>query len=288
MRFIWVILALFGFPSHLAAAEDVCEIIYSPIPHINAVEATGKTRLQKVFALTTSEQEAFFRALLPVTEAFFDGAPYVRATLSGVSGHGLVTGGYEGITTPSISMKVRLNSSIEDKMAAMQKIAAALAFFYIQDSVLVICPDDGQVNDTDSYSFDLVDRGDVSFFSAKNAQLFFGLMIGAFNGPQDLGYTFYEKRGVFSTLVSLGNLDRDQKVLADIAVTLKHLSQGRVDIGLIRHKVDIAFPHNDWANSPQGSGFKAIMAGEFSEENLSRYRQKFLNLIDQHTRSAVD
>ncbi|PHZ85393.1 hypothetical protein [Paremcibacter congregatus] len=277
-----LLICLFSFQTHTVMAEDVCEIIYSPIPHINAAVATGEDRLEGVFKLNTRQQEDLFKSLVTVTDSFFSSSPYVENIISEVKSHKLVSGGYEGITTPSISMTVALDDRVTDKMQAMQKIAAAMAFFFIQDSVLVICPDDGKITETDSYSFDLHDQGGKQFLSAENAQLFFGMMIGMFNGPQDLGYTYYASRGVFSTLVPLSSVDHDRRVLEKLSATLKDLTQGQVDLAITPHRVDIAFPHNDWASDPQGGHLKDIMGNSFSLENLLSHRQKFLQHLDQH------
>ena len=271
----------------VAQAEDVCEIIYSPIPHINAEQATGSQRLEDIFKLNFSAQQALFVSLINVTDSFFAAAPYIKNTISEVESHRLVIGGYEGITTPSISMKVRLNPAVSNKMAAMKTIAAAMGYFYIQDSVLIICPDDGQVNATDSYSFSLQDTGEKMFFTDANAQLFFGLMIGAFNSPEGLGYTYYKDSGTFSTLVPISSASKDTEVFKDISHLLESLSQGNVRIGISQHKVDIAFPHNDWAAQPQGGTFKEIVAGNFSENNLAVHRKTFLDVLDHHIKTNV-
>ncbi|PCI31913.1 MAG: hypothetical protein COB54_08540 [Alphaproteobacteria bacterium] len=265
-----------------AQAEDVCEIIYSPIPHISAGQATGSERLEDVFKLGFAAQQALFLSLIKVTDSFFAAAPYITETISQVESHELVIGGYEGITTPSISMKVRLNPAVGNKMAAMETIAAAMGYFYIQDSVLIICPDDGQVNVTDSYSFSLEDTGEKPFFTDDNAPLFFGLMIGAFNGPDGLGYTYYKDSSTFSTLVAIASVSEDAAVFKGITRMLETLSHGDVRIGISQHKVDIAFPHNDWAAQPQGGAFKEVVADSFSENNLAVHRKKFLDVLDQH------
>ena len=87
-----LLICLFSFQTHTVMAEDVCEIIYSPIPHINAAVATGEDRLEGVFKLNNRQQEDLFKSLVTVTDSFFSSSPYVENIISEVKSHKLVSG----------------------------------------------------------------------------------------------------------------------------------------------------------------------------------------------------
>lgn len=258
-----------------------CEIMYAAHPHYKAVLAIGEERLKQTTSLSYQETAEFSQAFIPLTDDIIHSLIAPSNNDIKVSGQALVLGGYEGETVTSVAIKTTVFS--ETGHEKLLKLAAHIGYVYAQDSTLVIC--EGNVYDVDKNwtqlrSIEIKDQGKTLFFAEKNVPIFFGMMIGAFNSPENVGFTFYKDAKVFSTLAGSANASKELAVVEKLASWLNDLSNGAVELNIATKDTWVFFPHNDWEQAPLGESYKNYMAQE-SIAGLEQKRQAFLQAIDQ-------
>ena len=159
-------------------------------------------------------------------------------------------------------------------------MAAYIGYVYAQDSTLVICADEPVENWQRVISTELVDSGEEKFLTEDNVPLFFGMMIGASNGPEELGYTFYKESKTFSTFAESKRDAGEESVIEEISAWLTQISNGDVELAISTRPLWIFFPHNDWQAEPNGASYLRYMErGKVSSILLQR-RQQFLDDVD--------
>ena len=253
-----------------------CELMYAAHPHKKAIVAIGENRLKETLSFNFDEMTEFSREFMPMTLeiASLSGDDSVR-----INEQELVLGGYEGVTIPSVVIRVSVLR--KEGYAALLRIASHIGYVYAQDSTLVICATK-LVDGWDKVSsLEVVDQGKVNFFTERNVPLFFGLMIGAFNGPERLGYTFYKDSKIFSTFSESGRSLRGNSVIESLSVWLNELSNGDVDLSISSGPVSIFFPHNDWETNPEGESFQHYMEQGRLNPVLVKNRERYIQRLDQ-------
>ncbi|SEL05867.1 hypothetical protein SAMN05216262_10580 [Colwellia chukchiensis] len=275
------------FTANASSAESqtsqgmACEILYAAHPHYKAVQAVGENRLKQTTSLSFQETAAFSQAFMPLTQDIINSLVAANGSDIKVFEQALVIGGYEGESVTSVAIKTQVfNAAGHEKLL---KLAAHIGYVYAQDSTLVMC--EGNVYDVDKNwlalkSINIKDRGKSVFFEEKNVPIFFGMMIGAFNSPENVGFTFYKDAKVFSTLAGSANASKELAVVKKLASWLNELSNGDIELAIVTKDSWVFFPHNDWQAAPLGQSYKSYMAQE-SIAGLDLKRQRFLKGIDQ-------
>jgi len=266
--------------NNLALNEEThfCEIIYAPHPHKTAINAIGAERLNKTLSLSFTGMVQVSEAFIPMTQALIEEVIAEDNASIALLGHDVMLGGYEGESIPSVVIKTKFTG--EENTASLLKIAAEIGFIYAQDSVLVIC--DYQVDSAfhATTSVELTDQGRKSFIDENSAPLLFGMMIGAHNGVENLGYSYFKDTKVFSTFVDLASADKEMLVINDLVSWLQELSQGEVSLNVTAKPIWIFFPHNKWSINQQGQGFYPYLDANDINKKLMDKRQLFLNKMD--------
>ncbi len=254
-----------------------CQIIYSPIPHASSAHVVGQAQLDRIFALTNDDKRRFFRSLSGITESA------IRATMDPAAKWELqpvqeVLGGYEGETTPSISLPMR--SPLDLDISQLERVASAIGYVYVQDSVLVQCADDGVENASDAVTVVVKDAGRRTFLNADNVPFLFGMMIALNNGPGGLGYTYYPNTGRFETLEDEIETGAVAKMLQDISRQLRQLSHNDILLEISTEKLDVSFPHNSWSVARRGESYLSELPSAADRQVLAEHRRQFLLALD--------
>lgn len=268
---------LAGKPSDNAAA--VCEIMYAAHPHEKAVAAVGAHRLEQTQVFNFDEMTAFSQAFMPSTQAIAEDVAESSGESLRILEQELVLGGYEGETIPSVVIRASVHGDMG--YAALVRMAAQIGYVYAQDSTLVLCPDEPVESWRRVTSVEIVDKGTEEFFKEENVPLFFGMMIGAFNGPERLGYTFYKDSKTFSTLAESERSSTEGSVLEQLSDWLTELSNGDIELAISTRQLWIFFPHNDWRDEPQGGAYIRYMESSEVDPLLEQRRQQYLNDVDR-------
>ncbi|SEL05739.1 hypothetical protein SAMN05216262_10576 [Colwellia chukchiensis] len=256
-----------------------CEIIYAPHPHKTAVKAIGAQRLNKTLSLSFADMVYFSEAFMPMTQSIVESVIAQDSAKIDLLSHEVMLGGYEGESIPSVVIKTRLHG--KENAQTLLKVAAKIGYIYAQDSVLVICDDniDGAFQATTS--IELTDQGKETFLNQDNAPLLFGMMMGAHNRVEGLGYSYYKESKVFSTFVDLTTQSQEMQVINDLVNWLENLSHADISLKVTPKPIWIFFPHNTWSTDQQGQGYYQYLDGMQSSEQLLEKRQQFLDKIDQ-------
>lgn len=258
-----------------------CEIMYASHPHPKAIIAVGSERLKQVSTLSYEETAEFSKTFIPLTNDIISSLVGSSNKSIKVKEQELILGGYEGETVTSVVIKTVV---FNDKgQNTLLKLAAHIGYVYAQDSTLVICSDKpSSVDDnwTPLRSIEIKDEGKEDFFKEKNVPIFFGMMIGAHNSPDNLGYTFYKNSKIFSTLASSTHGKEELDVLSGLANWVKDISDGDISLNISSKDTWVFFPHNDWESNPLGKSYKKYININ-AIKGLDIKRQQFLNRVDQ-------
>lgn len=264
------------------AAENAavqCEVMYAAHPHKKAVAAVGVDRISQTLSFDFEEMTAFSQAFIPNTQAIAEDIARSSGKSLRLLAQQLVLGGYEGETIPSVVIRVAVREAAG--YAALVRMAAHIGYVYAQDSTLVICADEPVESWRKVNSVEIVDKGAEKFFKEENVPLFFGLMIGAFNGPERLGYTFYRDSKTFSTLAESERSPGEGSIIEGLSDWLAELSNGDVELAVSTRPLWIFFPHNDWRAEPEGGSYLRYMnRGEVSPL-LKQRRRQYLQDVDK-------
>ncbi len=256
----------------------LCQIIYAPHPHKKAIKAIGEQRLNRTLSLSFEEMVHVSEAFIPMTQSLVEEIIEEDGSAIEVVGHEVMLGGYEGESIPSVV----INTKIKDKTSAnsLLKIAAEIGFIYSQDSALVIC--DYNVNNQfeEVNSVELRDEGNKAFLNENSAPLLFGMMIGAHNSVENLGYSYFKDSNVFSTFVNLNTENKEVMVINDLVTWLYKLSNGEVSLKVTSTPTWIFFPHNNWDKNQQGEGFYDYLDVKDIDNKLMDKRKLFLKTLD--------
>lgn len=268
--------------SQLTVASDEqasCELMYAAHPHKHATEAIGEERLQRTLDLSFEQMAAYSEVFIPMT------AQIANAFIAGSDGSSLdltsqqvVLGGYEGESAPSVMLEV----SIKDRRGYQEliELAAAIGYVYAQDSTLVICSGDLGEEWQSVVSLEVTDTGREPLLTEESIPIVYGMMIGIAGSVDDLGYTYYEDRKLFSTLAETDRNVTEQEIWSDISRWVNTVSNGDVELAIDERDVSIFFPHNDWEDHPQGADYLDYLRGVAAAQNLAVWRKEFLQKLD--------
>ncbi len=259
------------------ADPSVCQIIYSPIPHVTSGHIIGQDNLDSIFRLKSDDKRRFFRSLADITEGL------VTATIDPTGSWERqpveeVVGGYEGKTSPSLNL--RFLSRQGGEISQLEQVADAIGYVYAQDSVLVQCSDDGIRNDTDAVTVVVKNGTSRPFLDSDGAPILFGIMIALNNGPENLGYTYYPESGRFETLEKNVEARKTEKILEAASQQLMRISDGEVSLDISVEALEVSFPHNSWSTARQGESYLSRLPIEVDRQILAEHRQRFLDTID--------
>ena len=129
-------------------------------------------------------------------------------------------------------------------------------------------------------STQITDIGRETFLDEQNVPLLFGMMIGALNSPDGVGYTFYQDSKIFSTFAESGTDVSEYSVIQEIVDWLNVLSNGDVELESSRRPVWVFFPHNDWSSKSDGEAYYEHMRQKSVSPVLRQRREQFLRDID--------
>ena len=259
-------------------SDSSCELIYAPHPHKNAAFAVGESRLQQTLSFDFEQMRAFSTAFMPTTLAIAEDVIRSRKSDLRILEQHLVVGGYEGESVPSVVVRAFVPGP--EDYAALLEIAVNVAYVYAQDSTLVICAQAPPNVWTKMFSTEVTDIGREKFLVEQNVPLLFGMMIGALNSPDNVGYTFYQDSRIFSTFAESHTDVSENSAIQEIVDWLNVLSNGDVELEVSRKPVWVFFPHNDWRTEPDGGAFYEHMAQKNVSPVLRQRRAQFLNDID--------
>jgi len=254
--------------------------MYSAHPHSRAVEAIGTERLALVHALDVQDTSDYSSTFLPLTREMADAiAGQSRGSLE-ILGQDLVLGGYAGVSTTTAVIRTGILKP--EGYQTLLRLAARIGYIYAQDSTLVIC-EGKPVNDWRSVvSLEISDTGKEAFLSEENAIRFYGLIVGAFNGPDNIGYTYYPESKVFSTLAGLSRGWEGRLIVEELANWLSTLSNGDIQFRFVERPVWIFYPHNNWEENPEGGTYTSHLAGQKIGPRLHQRRKQFLKTFDNY------
>ena len=257
----------------------VCEVMYAAYPHEKAVAAIGEQRLKQTQSFDFNEMRVFSKAFMPTTQAIAEDVARSSGESLRILGQKIVLGGYEGASLPSVVIRTAVRGKVG--YTALVKMAAHIGYIYAQDSTLVICADEPVENWQNVTSLEVTDNGEEEFLNEDNVPLFFGMMIGAFNGPERLGYTFYKESKTFSTLAASDRSPGEYAVVKQLSDWLTELSNGDVELAISTRSLWIFFPHNDWQENPEGQAYFNYMERGLENRLLAQRRQQYLDDIDK-------
>ena len=264
----------------------ICEVMYAPHPHHKAAEVIGEDRLEQTLALDFDDMAAFSLEFMASTNDIAQDVAMSSGGMLEILDQSLVTGGYEGETIPSVVIRTSVHG--DSGYADLIRMAARIGYVYVQDSTLVICPDEPVEDWEKLISVEVTDSGNETFFDSDSVRLFYGMMIGAFNGHEGLGYTFYEESGTFSTLAESSLESGGDSIIESIADRLYELSNGDVEFEVTRRSVWVFYPHNDWTTNPSGDSYVAFMDDGVVSDVTARRRVEFLSSVDVFLEKLVD
>jgi hypothetical protein len=268
------------------ANEDelaVCEVMYAAHPHSKAITALGEQRLSVINNLSFESMTAFSQRFMPMTRAIADDVADHQKTIK-VLGQELVLGGYEGESIPSVALRVSVSDA--QGYPALLNMAAHIGYVYAQDSVLVICSDQPPGNWEKASNVKVIDGGREKFLNDKNVPLLYGLMMGTFNSPKELGYTYYKDSKIFTTLAISGRPPGELQAMNSLSNWLFMLSNGNVNLDVNKENVWIFFPHNDWEKHPKGGAYLQYMFNAELNSELIRHQLNFIQEVDSFLNSS--
>jgi len=265
-----------------AAGEvlSTCELMYSAHPHGQAVVALGSKRLALVRALNVEETGNYSSNFLSMTREM---ANAVIASSGGsleFLNQNLVLGGYAGTSTTTAVIRTAVHEPAGYQ--ALLRLAARIGYVYAQESTLVICDGEAVANWRSVVSLEISDSGKEAFLSKKNAIRFYGLIVGAFNGPDNIGYTYYPESKVFSTLAGLSTGEKGRSLVEELGNWLSTLSNGDIQFKFAERPVWIFYPHNNWKQYPGGDTYTEYLTGGKIGSDLRQRRTQFLQSFDSY------
>ena len=255
---------------------DRCELFYETRPHKNAKKTINPGLIRAAASLSSADVYRFTESLVPLTDRLLSDAVESYGDTLTVRSHEIVQGGYEGITSSSVVLRITLND--QTAYQSLSDLAARIGYLYVQDSTLVACENISAEGWLDTESYELSDTQDSQqFWNEKNAALFFGLMIGASNDPDDIGYTYYPEAGIFLTFV---DSDQEKEMVNSLVEWVEGLSEGSIDIAAINKRLKIFFPHNDWDAYPEGESYQKALQSDAVLDDLNGYRKLYIQKLD--------
>ena len=255
-----------------------CELMHSAHPHPTAIAPMGESRLSQAHTLNLAQTAEYSLAFIPLTREI---AEAVSTTSSGgleIVGQDLVLGGYAGQSTITVVLRVQIHDP--SGTAALLRLASHIGYVYAQESTLVIC--EGHVIEGWSKvtSLEVSDEGREKFLTEKNATIFYGMMVSAFNGPEKVGYTYYYDSQVFSTVAEFKYGKKGNAIVEGLANWINIFSNGDVELSLKRRPVQVFYPHNSWEANPQGATYRQYMREGKLNPQLAERRVQFLQIFD--------
>ncbi len=259
---------------------STCELMYSAHPHNKAIGALGAERLERIRALDVSETADYSRHFLQLTENISQNVSMGSEGGLLIIGQDLVLGGYAGTSTTTAVIRTTVHS--REGYKALLKLASHIGFVYAQDSTLVICEGRAVPHWRGVVSLEITDAGEESFLNEGNAIRLYGLIVGAFNGPENIGYTYYPDRRIFSTLAGLSRGEQGRTIVKDLTSWLSTLSNDDIQFKVDERPVWIFYPHNNWEVNPDGENYATFMADQQINSGLLDRRKQFLQLFDRY------
>ena len=270
------------YSSALSASKSspTCELMYSAHPHQRAIAAVGAERLALVQTLDVQETGIYSNAFLAMTREMAKTTTSNSQGKLEFLGQDLVLGGYAGVSTTTAVIRTAIHGP--SGYQALLRLAARIGYVYAQDSTLVICDGQAPANWRSVVSLEISDAGNEAFLSEENAIRFYGLIVGAFNGPDNIGYTYYPGSKVFSTLAGLSRGKEGRSIVEELANWLSTLSNGDVQFKFDERPVWIFYPHNNWKEYPEGGAYSAHLTDQNIDPGLHQRRAQFLKTFDDY------
>lgn len=261
-------------------ALSTCELMYSAHPHNRAIDAMGIERLAFVRMLDVQETGEYSRTFLAMTREMTDVITEQSKGSLEFLGQDLVLGGYAGVSTTTAVIRTAVHNPAGYQ--ALLRLAARIGYVYAQDSTLVICDGQGIKDWRNVVSLEISDSGEEIFLSEENAIRFYGLIVGAFNGPDNIGYTYYPESKMFSTLAGLSRGEEGRSIVEKLTAWLSTLSNGDIQFKISERRVWVFYPHNNWKEHPKGDTYRAYLTGQKIGPRLHQRRNQFLKIFDDY------
>ena len=258
-----------------AAAEETCEINFSLFPHKNT-EAQWASADWKGLALIAknSEKERIFiksfNANISNIIKIVGAEKY--ANIQQIEN---VTGGYEGITSPSLSLVVP-DGTAEGRKRVL-RLAAGLGYVFLQDSVLVQCtPLAGDKNLVPA--IDLTESGPLDLVNSSSVKAIYGILIGEADGNLSLGFSYYANEDRFSMFGFIDGGTYEQQLMKGLVKRLQYFSQDAQKLALNTSQKWVSFPSNDWSVNTHGQAYVQADAIAIYRDALKAEQTRFLEV----------
>lgn len=259
------------------ATTGHCEISFSSMPYEANEARLGSARLVKLANIRKDfdRERAFIESFADIT----------LQTVELVGGQNFsqqadmqtIMGGYQGFTSPALSLRFSTNN--QEERATITRIGAALGYVYFQDSVLIQC--DPLASDTDLHPvFDLTESGPVDSINTETLKSVYGMLIGEADGNLNIGFSYYPTEDRFSTIGFIDNGKGERLALMRLINTLERLTNLQGIYQVEDGRVWVQFPANNWLDHPRGSIYLTGNQLESLQAKLDQLQQRFVAGMD--------
>ena len=268
-------LSIFLLSAGVSADEaHTCEISFSLFPHKNteAHWASADWKGLALIAKDAGKERAFINSFnANISNIIKTVGAEKDANVQQIEN---VTGGYEGITSPSLSLVVRAGAVEQRKR--VQLLAAGLGYVFLQDSVLVQCtPLAGDKNLVPA--IDLTESGPLDLVNSASVKSIYGMLIGEADGNLNLGFSYYANEDRFSMLGFIDGGAYEQSLMKGLVKRLKYFSQDVQKLTLNTSLKWVSFPSNDWSVNTHGQAYMLPEAIAAYRDALKAEQVRFLD-----------